>query len=163
MQPPGIVTRKLHNLRVTIPGKCTTSGYSNPEFGTKKPFFVNISAKKYFRKYFGMLIWGLGTTDSWKNQRSKISCYCPINHIQIYFWNYIPFTLCTHFYVLSTFILIFIFILVHIFHIHILDANECEIDDQLFKMFSIPFADPGANLFLYVFFLIIPRTILIFM
>ena len=45
VQPLGIVT--------WIPGNCTTSRNSNPEIGTKKPFFVNISAKtKIFSKIF---------------------------------------------------------------------------------------------------------------
>ena len=35
VQPRGKVTRRLHNLQVTIPGNCTTSRYSNPEIGTK--------------------------------------------------------------------------------------------------------------------------------
>ena len=33
VQPPSNYTRRLHNLRVTIPRGCTISGYSYPEVG----------------------------------------------------------------------------------------------------------------------------------
>jgi len=51
----------------------------------KSKIFLRISPRKRknFRKYFGMMIWGLGTMDLWeKNQSSKISCYCPFKGIR---------------------------------------------------------------------------------
>ena len=46
-----------------------------------KTNFTNISTKTREKnlKYFGVLILGLGTFDLWKNQSSKISCYCLFN------------------------------------------------------------------------------------
>ena len=52
MQPPDIITRKLHNLRVTISGYCATSGYRNqevvqsPGYDTRK--FSNQGRENYY-------------------------------------------------------------------------------------------------------------------
>ena len=93
-------------FRVTIPGNKLISGYcyleinlfpgnntrksidfwvSCPENRYEKSLISWISPRKrkYFRKYFSMWIQGPGTIDSWKNQRSKISCYSPFNIEQI--------------------------------------------------------------------------------
>ena len=45
VQPSVKVTWKLHNLWVTIPGNCATSGYSNPEIGMQKAFFHKYLSK----------------------------------------------------------------------------------------------------------------------
>ena len=66
---PGNSTQKSIYFRVSWPGNCN-----------EKNLFSGISPQKqkYFRKYFSMWIQGPGTIDSWKNQRSKISCNSPL-------------------------------------------------------------------------------------
>jgi len=55
-QPPGIITRRLHNLRVTIPGNCATSGFVTRKSLQKKPFlWISMRKQNIFQKYF----WGL--------------------------------------------------------------------------------------------------------
>ena len=80
MQPPDNVTQRLHNLQVTIPRNCATSGFVTRKSLRKKPFFVNIYAKT---KYFSKIILGVTQVLMYyllidvKNQSLKISCYCP--------------------------------------------------------------------------------------
>ncbi len=63
-------TRKVIAFWILLPGKWhekTTLSQITPWIRGKT------------QKSFWMRIRGLGTTDSWKNQSSKISCYCPFN------------------------------------------------------------------------------------
>ena len=53
MQPPDIVTQKLHNLWVTIYGYCAASGYHNPEVA--QPSGYNI--RKFSNQAKGKLLW----------------------------------------------------------------------------------------------------------
>ena len=50
------------DLRVTIPGSWSISGYFYPE--KNLILWISLRKQKYFGKIFVMLIWGLGTIDS---------------------------------------------------------------------------------------------------
>ena len=63
------------HLRTTF----SLSGYYDPE---SENYFANISAKtrKKSKLYFWSSLRSNGVPDYEKNQRSKISCYCPFKH-----------------------------------------------------------------------------------
>jgi len=71
-----LIKKKWGTIRTTF----SLSGYYDPE---SENYFANISAKtrKKSKLYFWSSLRSNGVPDYEKNQRSKISCYCPFKYV----------------------------------------------------------------------------------
>ena len=72
-------TRRFKNIRVLNHGDKKNSVFYTSRFFFKRP--ITRWNRNRWWKYFRVWIKGLGTTNLWKKQSSKISCYCPFNEI----------------------------------------------------------------------------------
>ena len=70
-------TRRFKNIRVLNHGDSKTSVFYTRRFFFKRPI-TRWNHNRWW-KYFRVWIRGLCTTNLWKKQSSKISCYCPFN------------------------------------------------------------------------------------
>jgi len=72
----------LKNIRVLKHGDSKTSVFYTSRFFFIRP--ITRWNRNRWWKYFRVWIRGLGTTNLWKNQSLKISCYCPFNNVTFF-------------------------------------------------------------------------------